>query len=1802
MTNDRVARVALRQSELVSSDWLSILARISEAVRQQQREAIEIDLSSVRWIGQLPLLGLCLGLQHAEQADFAKRFVTMPESSKVRAFLYRWGFYRLLDEYRFIVDRPADTTTYSGTSTIATRVLGIHNFSTTKDALDLRDHLRQADTDLRKVLQSSSQLTGREIHGLADLVIYELCKNAAEHAMLKGDAFIFGRFSPGNDDARFVYDTRPAYWETATIRTLGERGLTEIVLGDGGTGIVETLQEEAAARGRTAPSEILTWAFQPLSTRKRQSREHTRGLWAVKNKVRELRGVLYVRTGDGAGGGISAVWDFFTDPTMDRPRIQQDRTPFAGTQFHILLPQRSETEPITTIELRRRLAGASDLSPRGFAIPPSPKPELGLQQTIERLDDNEVLFVDLSPMQDWEKHDVETIAREIFMGIEREYGRVWLLDPSPQSVADLQSSRWLRELWERQATLVPIVTRREDRPPRVEYVISDPAIPERRNEDGSPIAPHDPGDTLTSRRALLYIIGMALGGEAFDAHSIDLNEDERSWLDTALASNRALVASNGHVVAALDVESLAATATEALLDRSIHQLLDVKFESQTGENSAWYLLPSRRLCRYYFGPHVLDGLSPAMAGALERRVERMIRQTRAQYAVAYTSFSDRELRRAANAGVPVLVRLDHYQEEKVLEKLSEIPENTRAVLVVLITGSGGTIARLADVLMQRGIETHVVCAIDTISDKDRDASPILQQLWANRRIKSVVRREVPTEAQKPETGPDSNLPLIVIDPETLLPLPPVDTRADRLSDGAFWDLVGRSQALFAEPIAYKGIDYTTLFWARNLANREAQFTTEVVRDLRTCFKNVVPGVGDILPDIICLPEDTYEAVTEAFRLRLEKEFPNAAVVRESELTTNRRTARDSDRGNPPGGPSALEGKYVAIFAIAASSGGAIGRLLAYFETARRVHIALFINRIPEGITAAFTRQNKVRVSTFKRIYSASPELRLGSARSIAIRSLDDYRPSCLSNRLLLFVEEQRRTHTENIKAAQSPDELQQIAQPIPPPAALALKPEGYDFSTSATINNLKELIRSCQPADLHWLYAILEEAASRLEAGLRRIGSRKDAWRRQYVDYMEDLYRAAPAANTDVKRQIINALLLDRWEWHGRRRESDVVTEAPRLGEVLLSDLRQPPNDPSFSSLCIRSLSKVHRPTLIQHVLEIADIARRNRDTELTLALELTKILDDDKSADGLLARFGEIVRKRAAPFPAEEALDVALDSLLADIGLERTSTSVEFMSWNSVRAILDDEPPDHSRTVRALIRAMRGSFGKNARFLYYREMAPRQYAYGDGFPRRAPAEAEALPGANLHALELLKHSADFHSAHLGKDERPHVKQFLADVGPDLAPYGMALYVMQFRESRGIFRVWQNVRKHGPFPDAAIKEMQRAVVDAKRLLERGSSSLAKTGTWQYQRIIERLQDKRGDTAAYDPLRDFTERVRRLLGGDIASVVVLNPEKKQWTRRWLLPPERPAKAISFPANAPDRLTIRVAREKRPMKFSSRNSAREDGVTDDVPAKWSEAWLAFPLLHGEDCRAVVHVWHHTPGWFDAFDDDLLGPLQRLGGGLAEVAMAYDEARTADRWKVARPALDAVLANLVELTGITSLLAQNAPSLDETSAQMLVRCTRGLQENLITIPQLLDLEYGELLPTNAVSLVAQIVAEAAFRHGPDRFQMEAGGDTTEIPLDIPIVRRAVSELLKNAAAHTAGSVRIGVFGSATEMAISVATREPESALGVMLGLRESMGTGFALARAAADRHGGRVEEARDDAGSGFRLVVPRRASPAP
>lgn len=1791
-------------SELTSSNWLETLARVPNAVRRA-RGPIEVDLSSLTWIGHLPLLALCLGVQEISHAKFDERKLIMPRSLAVRIFLERWHFYEFAREHKFTIDSSAPVVKEAD-AVGNSRVLEIRKLERAGDAKELRDAFRQTDTDLRKLLQTNAFLTEREIHGLADLIIFELCENALEHGERRRAAVIFGRVSRENDPTRKLYKEKAADWERAFFNSIRNEGMTELVIGDAGIGIISSLREQASQHGISDPAEVLQWAFEPFSTRKHERSEHTRGLWAVKNKVRELRGILYVRSGvrdgDRTVGGRAIRWDFFTEPSGSKPKELKDEVPFPGTQVQILLPHRTEIRPYTFIEYHRPLLTRKgpQIVSREISVPMEPEP-LELSAEIRSLPPNVVPFIEMSQMDEerWTRGHVDGIGRQIFDIFRRKEARVWLLNPPATVVQELASSVWVVDLWKERAILLPYLTLDDpDRPPHISYVVKDPTL---RSKDS--------GDTEAARRRLVNLIGRVVeSGETINVidEAKDLTHDEQNWLTSALALNGSLVDSMaeepGTIATAMDVEKLGWRAVSALLGRFLHNEITRKIQDQTHGRPMWYRLPSLIFCKHYIDPRIFADLPPTSRSALEKWVEERIAQIGADYAISYTTFANDLLTRAQRTGsIRTLRPLRHYSISALRDELKAIKEKSTVVLLASISGSGRTIADAVSILREKGVVTSVISIIDTMTDAERQT--LIDALGSRERFFSRTRW--PIEKWQDIPPHEKHIPIAIIDPETLLPVVQVQELPTRFRDGEFWRYLAESEAATVGDITYKGIAFTTMIWTRHLLKHPGVIR-KLIQDFRNAFRDS-PG-QPLGPHRIVFTQDTKEVMTEELLEALTREFPKAEI----DVGVDALDLRESKEK--------FEGQFVVIFSAASNSGAGIAQLQKYFQTAKRVHIAVLISRIPDGVLLALTGPGtRVTLSEFQRLVSGSPTRRLGSSHSVAVAALREYRCSSLSNRLLLFIEELSRRLSRKSQVAQSADELQVVVKPDDPPAIRFQDNAVFSFSSAEGREALQHLVRECATADENWLYGILDEVASRAEAEVSNFKRHPKTWERNYIEHVWRLYESGRQSRDLTARSVIlKALLLDRWLWHERSRRDPEDRAAigesredisPPFARELLGDL-EITRDHDFQAVVIRSMSKVGRVVLIQSLDRVIALARWHRTTELTLALELTKIIDDEWSAELLLEKLTDIVSERERNLPAgrEEPFDVALRDLLGDVGLaifrDPRESWVDFQHWSDVKAQLADEPPDHDRTVRALIRAMRGRFGRHARFLYIRERIPGRYAHGDAWPWYPISASRTVPFANLKAVDLLGDDRDFfYSEKLGDDPRPEARAYLEKL-PNLNNWSVALYRMRRRKETGLFRVWQDLGKsQTPLSRKAADEMMGAIADAAALIDRPRSAVRVIGEWQYEKMIGNLERKReGDT--FVAVDQFAERLRLLLGGDVVSHLWLDEEKRRWVRRYLGGRAAHPYQVEFAADEVDesesaegsdppksgrRLTNVVAREKRGRIYATHAAALEEGFDQALPVDWAEAWMALPLVHGTGkCRSVVHIWHHIPHWFDQAER-IMPALQSLGGTLVELSFAYRDAQEARQIRsFDRLEQDRLTARLLNLLLAAEGIASGAKETNQgvPDLDVLANTIQQTQQAAVSLIRLLQVQVRqpEPVPVQFEGLVTDIVTDARERYGADLFDLSIPEPLPVLMVRRDMMGRAIEELLKNAKAHLAPAHRVRVELGQEGAAVVLEVSNP--GYGMPEHLRETMwtaagaGGGLLLAKAAAERHGGTLE----------------------
>jgi two-component system, OmpR family, sensor kinase len=147
---------------------------------------------------------------------------------------------------------------------------------------------------------------------------------------------------------------------------------------------------------------------------------------------------------------------------------------------------------------------------------------------------------------------------------------------------------------------------------------------------------------------------------------------------------------------------------------------------------------------------------------------------------------------------------------------------------------------------------------------------------------------------------------------------------------------------------------------------------------------------------------------------------------------------------------------------------------------------------------------------------------------------------------------------------------------------------------------------------------------------------------------------------------------------------------------------------------------------------------------------------------------------------------------------------------------------------------------------------------------------------------------------------------------------------------------------------------------------------------------------------------------------------------------------------------------------------------------------------------------------------------------------------------------------------------------------------------------------LEFGQLQITPME--LGELVAEAAIAAGVSAEAISAEGEC-RAPVDPTLVRRAVSNLLDNAARHGGGVVAVRVHGDADEVAIEVedagpgvpAARRADAFTAFVPSSAGGLGLGLALVHRIAVAHGGRawILDRRDPTGARVGFSVAHEVS---
>jgi hypothetical protein len=163
-----------------------------------------------------------------------------------------------------------------------------------------------------------------------------------------------------------------------------------------------------------------------------------------------------------------------------------------------------------------------------------------------------------------------------------------------------------------------------------------------------------------------------------------------------------------------------------------------------------------------------------------------------------------------------------------------------------------------------------------------------------------------------------------------------------------------------------------------------------------------------------------------------------------------------------------------------------------------------------------------------------------------------------------------------------------------------------------------------------------------------------------------------------------------------------------------------------------------------------------------------------------------------------------------------------------------------------------------------------------------------------------------------------------------------------------------------------------------------------------------------------------------------------------------------------------------------------------VADDVqkrigrahpPVRWVHGCACIPLIHDDECRASITVWHHARNWFDDIDRALLVSISRVGGSFFELTeLPHKIAAEKDKTLKAALSLTAGQVRAVVFPALAHLavLGQNK---DAPRAQI-----REIESALNSIESIIR-NYREQKDTPEVHLVegdvAEVIRDVAMRH---------------------------------------------------------------------------------------------------------------------
>lgn len=1757
---------------LGSSSYLPLLDYVENSI-EKGPASVTIDLSAITWCNHLPLVALAMAIDRLRSAGVGSIEIQLPLSPTASGFLIRWGFVKYAQSRGCAVIETAPPKDYQRAP--KSRVLPLDPFDSVATATLVSGKLRATDAALQALLERAG-FRPYDISALADLIVDELCMNAAEHAGKGVVSFAVAHVADPRSEKASRRRETAAEWDAKFAAAVAEEGATEIVVADSGRGIVASLQEAArlARPPRTLPEDIATWAFDAYSTSKPEPGEHTRGLSTVREKVRQLRGVLFVRTSypeptDSGKRGLQISWDFMTNPRDDTPQVVEDSHRVRGTQIQILLPRKGLGAHKTQIVSQLNVTPAE--ASRAIPVEVREQRDLAtLRAKAANAERQDVLLVHVAPATGWTKNATEALAKTLAETLTVGHTRLWLLNPDETLLERLRTSAPVKALWSAHGVVVPIVNLPQPpAPPKWAFLFADRSLS----------GPRGDGDTLAARTTLVDLLTVVLNdGRSHTETLADLPDKERHWVTDALSRNPSVVRHTPHLAylelePPFDIDALGREAGQALLAPALQSVIARQMAEQNASARVWYRLPSGLFCRNYIMPTVLESLPAYDRRRIEEWIERSIREIGPRYAISFGPFAGTLLTRAVSA-LPsaYAIYLDHYIDvhgERKLEQLDDIPSGERAVFLVGITGSGRTLKNVAEKLTERGIDLAILSVIDTMSEDDWRDAPVLERIRRRQRIRTIVSAPIEKLDQErhkalPPDSPECAWPTVHIDPETLIPIATASARDKLWTEGEFWTFVSEAEALSSSRIIYRGLELPSFVWVRNLLHHEP------------AADRILAEIGrlDPAPEIILAMDDFAQG---AWRSPLEEKLKSGPAQYETSWSFD---------------PTDKEGRRIAILCGAASSGTELARALQKVSLAKKVDVFVVLNRMPVEIASAFFKPPRITLRTFQWLSLAAPGSRHRHGRSEALRQLNQYRRSALTNRLIVFIDEKKE---ELLRSSAYVDDHidHEFYDPVKRPARTLFQTHHtYDLATRQGREHVGEMVSAATDAESEWARVVLLESMARYDAG------HGDPASDEYYETVRELLRGLDAmARPRVVKTVIEAMLLERSIGTRTSAREEPPEAAKKLADELWTRLVSLDRTPHWelASVCIRAIGKLNTPLLLAKLWRVVQIAAQHRETELTLSLELTKIAAQphEERLRSALQVSRPVDRAQAAE------VERALGHLLSDLGYKDTSSGLQPVDWQERFRALESELPDAERGIRALVRSAHDLL-PDANVAFFRA-ADSGHVLADAWPQRDPGD-RARP-ASAYALKLVEKEPTYYTESVMTAARE--VEYLGQTADTLRLRGGDMSLLLVRLDRpsaegesdpiGVLSVQRGYPVGARVIDGAIQaELRRLAEDAARVIARAHVQASmKMSEWAYQQsMVTRASDP-----TQHPIQQFIDNLRELLGADIGRVVVR--EGHLWRSRFItgdwLPEEN--EEVEFPDNDQTYLTVRAAAAREPG-LAYDVQARDEGA--HPPNRWVHGAVCIPLIvTGKRCHAAVTLWHHTRGWFHAVGSGLLALIGRLGGALYELTLVPEQiGRETAKVRRRQARIQAERINLELFTArVAATRLKQAPApyreivgdLGHTLAR-LEKVVKDYETGAERVVQKQPQPLGDLLQEAAQSL-AGMKTEVVYR---------PNGNVVA-PVDADLLREVLAAFVK--ASQTLGPQEAVSFeleiANSRECAVAVESSSLRSLHEELDSLRERPVTvrGQSVSLVSAfdniDQHGGRIERAS----GGFRIVIPLR-----